>query len=514
MKVFILCLVLVIYSLFVLNIYINKQIPIIDSAISQYLAKSMLEGKIPYKDVFDHKPPLIDAINFLGFTLSNSEPWGIWAMEFISLTIAIFISFYLLKSIFGGLPAIFGTLFWILSLFSLLEGGNLTEEYALPLQFGGILIFYLSIKYPKKQWLNITSGILFGLAFILRQNLIGVFIALIIYSTLSEVFKGNFKSLLKKYSMFTLGALVVFIPTIYYFWINNALWDFTRDAFIFNYYYSGSGRGFSNAANSIYYGFQLLSTTFIWIIALLAYFDLFAYLVYNLKRNYLSKNQFILWFIFLLLPLEMLLSSTSGRLATHYYISWLPVMGILVAYLIYVLLNKSFYFKIVTTFILGLFLIVKIVTIPSDAKTYLTSRFSFPEKKVIEYIKQNTEKEESIFVWGVGQHIYVASDRQSPTKYVYQTPLYLPGFQNETMYQELLKQLKQNRPVLVIDGSLPTTRFKPIDCKNPEKHIDYVSDFKPLSNIKVITEYICDNYQLAENDVGGFRVYKLKTVNF
>jgi hypothetical protein len=510
MKIFLILLILVTYSLLVLNIYINKQIPIIDSAISQYVAKGMIDGKIPYKDIFDHKPPLIDVINFLGFTISSSAPWGIWLMEFISLTIAILISFYLLKNIFGVLPAIFGTLFWVLSLFSLLEGGNLTEEYALPLQFGGILIFYLFIKEPKRMWLNVIAGILFGLTLILRQNLIGVFIVFLIYLTFTEFLQGKIKRLLNIYILFTSGTLVVLIPTFYYFWINNALTHFIQYAFIFNFYYSGSGKGFGNAANSIYYGFQLLSNTFIWAIALIAYFDLFAYLLYDLKRSYLTKYQSILWFILLLLPIEMLLSSTSGRLATHYYIAWLPVMSLLVAYFIFILLNKSFYFKIITTLIIGLLLVIKSITVTSEGKTYLTSRFSFPEKKVIDYIKQSTKKEDYIFIWGVGQHIYVASDRVSPTKYVYQTPLYLPGFQNETMYQELLEQLKQNRPVLVIDGSLPTTRFKPIDCLNPDKRIDYVSDFKPLSNIEEILKFICNNYSLVENDIGGFRVYKLK----
>src|SRR5262249_25377979 len=106
-----------------------------DSGIFLYVGWRVTEGAVPYLDAWDSKPPLIFAIDALGLFLGNGSRWGVWAIEVVSLLIAAVIAFALVERAFGKWPAIYASLAWLLNAFLVMDGGNYTTEYALPLQF-------------------------------------------------------------------------------------------------------------------------------------------------------------------------------------------------------------------------------------------------------------------------------------------------------------------------------------------------------------------------------------------
>jgi hypothetical protein len=286
-----------------------------------------------------------------------------------------------------------------------------------------------------------------------------------------------------------------------------------QDSFVYNYYYSAGG--YRNLLNVIYYGFRLLSnSTYLYIFVILAGIDIFVYLFYLQKRPYLKNISPYLWLMLIVLPIEFFLSSTSGKLADHYYLPWLPIMSLFVGYLIYILQNskKNLVLSSLFIFLLGVFLTYKIIDIPVKADSYL-SNFSFSEDKVIEYIKNTTQPEDYVFTWGVGQHIAVAADRKSPTKYIYQSPLYIPGFQKEEMYSTLLSELANKKPVLIIDGNTSQSKFKPIDCDKPQVLDEYAPSFRALPQVNLLVSFICANYSLEKQTYNEWRVYRLKSLN-
>ena len=58
-----------------------------DSSVFQTVAMMMRKGYMPYKDTFDHKGPLTYFLNYVGTLISPN--YGIWCIEFVSLTITI-----------------------------------------------------------------------------------------------------------------------------------------------------------------------------------------------------------------------------------------------------------------------------------------------------------------------------------------------------------------------------------------------------------------------------------------
>ena len=74
------------------SVFLSKTY-IIDSAIFQIIGRGITKGLIPYKDLFDHKGPILFYIEALGYLINKS--WGIYFLQIIN----IFISSILLEKL-------------------------------------------------------------------------------------------------------------------------------------------------------------------------------------------------------------------------------------------------------------------------------------------------------------------------------------------------------------------------------------------------------------------------------
>ncbi len=138
--------------------YVNR-----DSGVFLYIGSRLLQGAVPYRDIWDHKPPLIYFLNALGLAFSGGSRWGVWALELGFLFAACFLSLWLIRKAFGPLPAIFSLFLWLVGLTFVLQGGNLTSEYALALQFGVLAITFQGGAISYKGIRGVVFGLLFGL---------------------------------------------------------------------------------------------------------------------------------------------------------------------------------------------------------------------------------------------------------------------------------------------------------------------------------------------------------------
>lgn len=236
---FLLLLVLVMLTLSAVSPAVQMT-PGRDSGIYLYTGWQMLEGRTLYREVWDHKPPLIFYIEAAGLALGGGAVWGVWALQVIFVAAAFLLAAALLMQ-FSTL----GQAGWVAAggvfiLFSVLHGGNFTEEYALPFQFGVVLVFFLAERKGYGFWRSLAIGVLLGLAFHLRQNLIGVGLALGILLVLRAVFTRNAGSLLPLLPM-AAGFGVVAGFWVALFAAQGALAEYWDAAFAYNFYYADLG---------------------------------------------------------------------------------------------------------------------------------------------------------------------------------------------------------------------------------------------------------------------------------
>ena len=75
-----------------------------DPGVFLYIGWRILNGELPYRDIWDHKPPFIFYINALGLAITKNSQWGVWLLEFVSLSLAAFIGFRLINWCYALYP--------------------------------------------------------------------------------------------------------------------------------------------------------------------------------------------------------------------------------------------------------------------------------------------------------------------------------------------------------------------------------------------------------------------------
>lgn len=214
-----------------------------DSSIFIVVGKAIIEGKILYKDIFDHKGPILFFINALGYSLGGIK--GIFFLQIINLTI-IQILIYRISLLFhpSRLLAIIPIVGMYILFASSIDDGDVSEEYSIPFV---LLSLYFFIKYciSSKDYIHppvyaFIYGISLMFIALIRLNN-GVAIGCIVLAVIVQlIIKKHYKNLFKNIYFFILGAFLIFILTSIYFIVNDAFDEFIYATFIFNYKYSGA----------------------------------------------------------------------------------------------------------------------------------------------------------------------------------------------------------------------------------------------------------------------------------
>ncbi|NPV86535.1 MAG: hypothetical protein HPY45_11065 [Anaerolineae bacterium] len=209
-----------------------------DSGIFLYFGAQILEGRLPFRDLWDHKPPLVFYLNALGLWLGRGSVWGVWAVELVSLVVAGILAYFFLRRYVRDWIAGVAVLGGLVNLALVLERGNLTEEYALPFQFAALLLFVLAEHKERYGWRGIGIGMVLACAFLLKQTLIGVWLAIFFFLLYQAFWDGRWRAFWNKLMTIAIGAGIVLSVCVVYFALNRSLALFWDVAFHYNFIYS------------------------------------------------------------------------------------------------------------------------------------------------------------------------------------------------------------------------------------------------------------------------------------
>ncbi len=158
-----------------------------DSGVFLYGAWMMLQGKTLYVDIWDHKPPVIFIINMFGLILGNGSRYGVWLIEFLCILISLFFLVKILTKHTSFFTSMIVCVLYLFGFYYLVSGGNLTEEYALPIQFGMIMLFGKLLEGKSKIQYWFLFGLLTGISFLIKPTTIGISLAFIIYWIIIQI---------------------------------------------------------------------------------------------------------------------------------------------------------------------------------------------------------------------------------------------------------------------------------------------------------------------------------------
>lgn len=239
-----------------------------------------LRGKIPYRDLFDHKGPLTYIIYMLGLLLTGRNAIGIMFV-FMAINTAIFIMIYRINRLcFDQAHSLCSTILLLTFFFvkkqSLYASGTKPDHFILLILLVSEFIYIRGIKryrlsrqagnpsscdslesdaskdsaseLPAKRFTTVFSslemlllGLGCGVVFMIKLNACIYYLLFIGFYLLWLLIRKNWKSFFASCGLFLLGIGAVSAPFVIYFSYHHALSDFFFAYFQFNSAYAKDG---------------------------------------------------------------------------------------------------------------------------------------------------------------------------------------------------------------------------------------------------------------------------------
>lgn len=440
----------------------------VDSGVFQYIGRKILEGYMPYRDVFDHKGPLLYLLNALG--LQMMDRYGIWLIEWIFLFAALIVSYKLCR-VFFSRPASVLSVFITFSLLGLyLKGGNFTEEYAM---LPCLIALYLFAGYFKEKYISNLRLFLLG-AGLMSTLLLKANLAWVIFCTYFAVItlrKKEFKELSRYIVYFLLGACAFFLPIGLWLFTNGAWPDFVKAYIEFNLTYTNANGPLAVLKAAKFY----LSDDNLQIMLLLGI--LAPVFVYHKEKDKDVSAFVLLNTIYLLCTFILMI--IPGNQFTHYGLYYMPGMLIVFAVIFYYLekLIRSDNSASVCLALCILIFLIKNIGISNMleqiSEISLTRHLSEEKTELIEAVQRLTDPDDKIIMIGNECWVYNHTGRDAANKYIFQHPLTWISSEIAEDYEQLILE---NPPELVIiqgTRSDDDTVTRQYPCELTEVHGSY-----------------------------------------
>lgn len=214
-----------------------------DSPFFQTIGLGIIQGKVPYVDLFDHKGPVPFFMNALGYSLGMGRT-GLFIVQVLSFTVTLLL---LLKiaGLFAGSPkkTFLTVALAMIPLADFITEGNQVEEWQLPYI---ALTLYLICRYINSGsgshpvWQSLVYGLCFGMVFYNRPNdgvmWVGSLVAgLLLMWLVNREYRRMFANL----ASFLGGFIIVTLPVLAFFYVHDAVDDLYYGMIVHNIRYAG-----------------------------------------------------------------------------------------------------------------------------------------------------------------------------------------------------------------------------------------------------------------------------------
>lgn len=414
----------------------SNQTPGTDSAVFLYIGRAMRGGALPYRDVFDHKGVLLYFIEYLGYCLGFGRRIGVWLLEVGHIFAAAWLCYKTARLFLPSRSLSCLTVFLVYNLNArLFQGGNLTEEYALPwiaLTVYIVLAYFVTGSYSPGSIVAIGLG--FGAVFWLRVNMVGVWGALLLAVMLRFIRERDFASLLRCALLFLAGFALVSAPVLLYHLATGTLDEMLAYYFVFNFSYTASRAGA---------GIMPFARSF-WSAAAVSGLLVLLSLALRPRLTALWVNAFALL-------LSFLSASISGRSYLHYGLVCLPLFALPTALCVLPAWEKLTALTPALRrrgLVSALAALCLLSLLASPAYAAWRSVRGAQADPLREYLLHETGEEDDVLLLGNRVWLYLDTERATRNHFFYQEP---PTELSPELYALYLFDLREHPSDFIID---------------------------------------------------------------
>jgi len=424
-----------------------------------YAGQLMLEGVPPYSLAYNMKMPGIYAAYAAILVIFGQTSSGIHIAIIFINTATIILLFFITKKLFGPIAGVAaGVIFAITSISNLVEATANAENFVVLFALAGIL-FLMNFTDKRKIASLITAGLLMGMAFMMKQHgagfmLFGLFYLLYKYLSDKPVVWKEIIRVIFIYSFFSVLPFLVMCLILWRCGVFEKFWFWTFE-------YARHYVSLNTAAMGYGYLHETLvrivpSTWSFWLTALLGLLSI----IWN--KEIRRGGMFIIGFLFF-----SILSVCPGfYFRPHYFMLLLPAVCILAG--VFVVAIRDLLRSRVKTVSKATFISITVILFVWIQNFYThrdylletnadyLSRFNFGNLpfaelvKVAGFIRENSNKDDKVVVFGSEPQVYFYSHRRSDTGFIYTYPLMERQPFAIQMQKEMISQIETNKPRFII----------------------------------------------------------------
>lgn len=214
-----------------------------DSAVFQAVGKLWLEGVIPFKEIFDHKGPIVHLINAIGYAIYPRA--GIMVPQIIFLYLSCLFVWRAMELYWQGRIKIFFLLLTLIYYAAHYEEGNHVAEYSVLFLSAASWCFLRVLKNSEGEkffhppMYGFVYGFGFGACVLIRTSDAA---QICCQTFLVAIFLWQaraFKNLWQNFLSFCAGFVTICLPFVIYFAAHDALYDMIYGTLLFNLKYAG-----------------------------------------------------------------------------------------------------------------------------------------------------------------------------------------------------------------------------------------------------------------------------------
>lgn len=425
-----------------------------DEGVYATVAQGLLRGEMPYRDLFDNKPPLVYLWYAISFSLFGESVYAprIVAAAFLGVT-AVLLYHQARLALPQGAAYAAAILFAISTGLPWVALHANTEAYMLLPLVGSLLAFTHGMKEEKLKWFFI-AGLLAGLAMMTKQvamwNLLALaLVALIWHRRTAE---NSWQAIAPTFWMFS-GALLSLSIVALPFALTGSLDDFLYANLSYNWVYVnflswaerfanlGYGMLFFCAVAAPFVAGALTGLVIIW-----------------RRRAAVSDYVLILWAIASAIGV-----ASGGRFFPHYFLQLMPSLAVLTGVVIYDrFVNGRQHVLSRPAWMLAIFFIVVSVgttTVlylsPTQAEqrvassVYHQKEWERASENLGNFIQQRSNQDDVIFNYGRESQLYFYADRAPAIPKFYDWVFEY----DEDSLSEVMSGLAETRPAYIVDSA-------------------------------------------------------------
>lgn len=213
-----------------------------DVVVFKHMAENILQGRIPYYDLFDHKGPALYLFYVLGLWLSDGK-WGLFCLIAMNCTLVLYVWHQIALFFTNGRNAFYVVIAALIIWLGVMEEGGMTEDLSL------LAISYSIYIASKKLIKNIDPSLkdyslvalLSSIVFFIRVNNLALVIVSLLFVSFLQLKEKKYCKVLKSYVCMLFVFLVLTLLLFGFFYLRYGRLGVEQmlfGTFTFNFAYS------------------------------------------------------------------------------------------------------------------------------------------------------------------------------------------------------------------------------------------------------------------------------------